>query len=56
MTYSCLDSQMLPGDHVGAGRRSFGERALQSAPPGARGFEAETQGRPSPRTYEASVF
>lgn len=56
MTYVYLDSQMLPGDHAGAGRSSFGERALRSAPPGARGFEAKTQGRPSPRTYESSVF
>lgn len=56
MTYVCLDSQTLPGDHAGAGRSSFRERALWSAPPGARGFEAETQGGPSPRTYESSIF
>ena len=52
----CFDSQTLPGDHAGTGRGSFRERALRSAPPGARGFEAKTQGQPSPQTYESSFF
>lgn len=52
----CFDSQTLPGDHAGTGRGSFRERALRSAPPGARGFEAKTQRQPSPQTYELSVF